>query len=95
MRQYDAVVDAFLRGIERAANPAQLAPVASVFVSRIGTAVDRELEKAGTPDALALRGRAAIANARLIYRRFREIGDSPVFAGFRSHRIRPQRLVGC
>lgn len=55
MRQYNAVVDAFLRGIERARNPVQLASVASVFVSRIDTAVDRELENIGTPDALALR----------------------------------------
>ena len=93
MRQYNAVVDAFLCGIERAANPAQLASVASVFVSRIDTAVDRELENIGTPDALALRGRAAIANARLIYRRYRETFDSPRFASLRARRIRPQRVL--
>ncbi|MCC6368604.1 MAG: transaldolase [Bryobacterales bacterium] len=93
MRQYEAVADAFLRGIERAANPAGLASVASVFVSRIDTAVDRELENIGTPDALALRGRAAIANARLIYRRFREICSSPRFAALHARRIRPQRVL--
>ena len=93
MRQYDAVVDGFLRGIERAANPTHIASVASVFVSRIDTAVDRELEKIGTPDALGLRGRAAIANARLIYRRYREIFDSARFAGLRARRIRPQRVL--
>ena len=93
MSQYEGVVDAFLHAIERAANPARLASVASVFVSRVDTAVDSELEKIGTPDALALRGRAAIANARLIYRRFREIFDSPRFAGLRGRHIRPQRVL--
>lgn len=93
MRQYNAVADAFLRGAARAANPASLASVASVFVSRIDTAVDRELEKIATPTALALRGKAAIANARLIYRRFREIVDSPAFAALRARHVRPQRVL--
>ena len=93
MRQYEAVADAFLRGIERLSSPARSASVASVFVSRIDTAVDRELEKIGTPEALALRGRAAIANARLIYRRFREIFDSPRFAGLRMRQVHAQRVL--
>lgn len=93
MRQYDAVVNAFLDGIGRAANPLQLASVASVFVSRVDTAVDRELEKIGTPAALALRGRAAIANARLIYRRFHETFTSSRFAALHDRGIRPQRVL--
>jgi transaldolase len=93
MRQYDAVAGAFLRGIERLSSPTRSASVASVFVSRIDTAVDRELEKIGTPEALALRGRAAIANARLIYRRFREIFDSPRFAGLRMRQVHAQRVL--
>jgi len=93
MRQYNAVVDAFFRGVERAPNPAGLASVASVFVSRLDTAVDHELENIGTPEALALQGKAAIANARLIYRRFREIFDSPRFTSLRARRIRPQRVL--
>ena len=93
MRQYEAVADAFLRGIERLSSPTRSASVASVFVSRIDTAVDRELEKIGTPEALALRGRAAIANARLIYRRFREIFDSPRFAGLRMRQVHAQRVL--
>lgn len=93
MRQYEAVAGAFLRGIERASSPARIASVASVFVSRIDTAVDRELEKIGTSEALGLRGRAAIANARLIYRRFREIFDSPRFAGLRARQVHAPRVL--
>ena len=93
MRQYEAVAGAFLRGIERLSSPARSASVASVFISRIDTAVDRELEKIGTPEALALRGRAAIANARLIYRRFREIFDSPRFASLRMRQVHAQRVL--
>jgi len=93
MRQYEAVVDAFLRGIERAANPVPFASVASVFVSRVDTAVDRELGNIGTADALALRGRAAIANARLIYRRFREIFSSARFTALHARGVRPQRVL--
>jgi transaldolase len=56
--------------------------VASFFVSRVDTEVDRRLEKIGTPEALALRGQAAIAQAKLAYRLFRER-----FAGARWQRL--------
>ena len=64
-------MDAYLDGLEQAAaNGHQLAGIASVasfFVSRVDTEIDKRLEAIGTEEALALRGKAAIANARLAY----------------------------
>jgi transaldolase len=71
--RYRQVMEAYLAGLE--ACPGDLAgvrSVASFFVSRVDTEIDRRLEEIGTPDALALRGRAAIAQARLAYQAFLE-----------------------
>lgn len=56
-------------------------------------AVDRALDKIGTPEASALRGTVAIANAKLIYARFRELFYSARFAGLRSRGVRVQRVL--
>ena len=88
---YEAVAQAYLRGIERHPNPHQVVSVASVFVSRLDTVADRLLEQIGSPDALALRGTVAIANARRIYRRFREIFYGKRFAGLARRGARVQR----
>jgi len=86
--RYRAVLNAFLAGLEQAkANGHDLAPIASVasfFVSRVDTAVDARLDALGTPQADALRGTAAIANARLAYGVFRR--SSAARAGRRSRR---------
>jgi transaldolase len=71
--QYEDVAEAYLRGLERSANPGKVTSVASFFVSRVDTAIDKALEEIGTAEALALRGKAGIANAKLAYRRFREL----------------------
>jgi transaldolase len=72
VQRYEAVLDAFMSGIEHrlaAGHPVDdLASVASFFVSRVDTEVDRRLAEIGSGDALALRGQAAVANARLAYR---------------------------
>jgi len=72
VQRYEAVLDAFMSGIEHrlaAGHPVDgLASVASFFVSRVDTEVDRRLAEIGSADALALRGQAAVANARLAYR---------------------------
>ncbi len=69
--RYADVIDAFMSGMEKAAaaghDLSKLASVASFFVSRVDTEVDSRLDKIGTPEAAALRGTAAIANARLAY----------------------------
>ncbi|MFQ5795439.1 MAG: bifunctional transaldolase/phosoglucose isomerase [Candidatus Bipolaricaulia bacterium] len=79
LAHYEAVAHAYIRGLERSTDPRRVASVASLFVSRIDTAADRALEEIGTPEALALRGKIAIANAKMTYQRFREIFyDKPV-----------------
>ena len=83
LTRYDEVMDAFLEGLERARQAghdlARIASVASFFVSRVDTEIDARLDKTGTAEAAALRGRAAIANARLAYQRYekRQHGLNP------------------
>ncbi|RHW25532.1 transaldolase [Nocardioides immobilis] len=75
--RYQAVMDAYLSGLEQAkANGVDLATirsVASFFVSRVDTEIDARLDKIGTEEALALRGKAAVANARIAYAAFEEV----------------------
>ena len=89
--QYEAVAEAYLRGMERTPDPRRVTSVASFFVSRVDTAVDKALEEIGTPQALALRGKAGIANATLVYHRFREIFFSPEFEKMRKRGVRIQK----
>jgi transaldolase len=92
-RQYEAVMRAFLSGIENAPDPTRTVSVASVFVSRIDTIVDSLLEQAGSPEALGLRGKIGIANAKLIYREFKSVFYSTRFAGLRLRRVPVQRVL--
>jgi transaldolase len=82
VERYRAVMGAYLDGLEAAkANGhdlGQIHSVASFFVSRVDSEVDGRLEKIGTDEAKALRGKAAVANARLAYAAFQE-----AFAGER------------
>jgi transaldolase len=71
LERYEAVIDSFMTGLEQASanghDLSGIASVASFFVSRVDTEVDKRLDKLGTPEAATLRGKAAIANARLAY----------------------------
>jgi len=91
LRHYEAVTHAYIRGLERCERPEKVASVASFFVSRVDTRVDKELEANGSTEALPLRGRTAIANAKLVYRRFREIFHGEVFAALQRRGARVQR----
>jgi transaldolase len=75
--RYDAVMDAYLSGLEQAKEAgldlSTIRSVASFFVSRVDTEVDKRLDKLGSEEAKALRGKAAIANARLAYERFEKV----------------------
>jgi transaldolase len=75
--RYDKVMDAYLTGLEQAkANGIDLSTirsVASFFVSRVDTEIDKRLEKLGSDEAKALRGKAGIANARLAYERYEKV----------------------
>ena len=93
LAHYDAVVQAFLQGAARCPEPTRLASVASVFVSRVDARVDGILDTIGTPDALALRGTIAIANARIIHRRFRDLFYGEAFASLRRRGVQVQRLL--
>ncbi len=68
-----------------------IASVASFFVSRVDTEVDARLDKIGTAEAAALRGRAAIANARLAYQHYERMLSSPRWAALAAAGARPQR----
>lgn len=89
--QCEEVAEAYLRGVERATDRIRVSSVASFFVSRVDTAIDRALEEIGTAEALRLRGKAGIANAKLAYRRFREIFAGDRFRKLRSRGARPQK----
>src|SRR3954447_16212664 len=82
IQRYRKVMEAYLSGLEQARqNGVELASirsVASFFVSRVDTEVDKRLDKIGTDEAKAVRGKAGIANARLAYEAFES-----VFAGDR------------
>ena len=86
LSRYEQVIEAYLHGLETLAGRggvlAAVRSVASFFVSRVDTHVDHRLEQIGGADALALRGRAGIAQARLAYQMFRER-----FAGPRWERL--------
>jgi transaldolase len=77
IERYREVMDAYQAGLEQrlaADEPlAGVESVASFFVSRVDTDVDKRLERIGTDEALALRGKAAVANARLAYAAFEEV----------------------
>ena len=76
LERYGRVIDAYLEGLEKAAaaghDLSKIRSVASFFVSRVDTEVDQRLDKLGTPEAEALRGKAAVANARLAYELFEQ-----------------------
>ena len=80
LRRYEEVANAYIRGIERllssGGDPSRVASVASFFVSRVDTEADKRLDEVGTEDALAMRGRLAIANAKLAYQRYRDLFSS-------------------
>lgn len=76
LARYAEVIEAYLSGLEtfagRGGDLSTVHSVASFFVSRVDTEVDRRLEAIGTEEALGLRGRAAVAQAKLAYRLFEE-----------------------
>ncbi|MEU0040580.1 MULTISPECIES: transaldolase [unclassified Streptomyces] len=77
LERYRAVMDAYLAGLEKAraagVDLATVHSVASFFVSRVDSEIDKRLAKVGTDEALALKGRAALANARLAYEAYEDV----------------------
>ena len=102
MEHYLQVAEAYLQGIETLAASGRTAPVASVasfFVSRVDTVVDKLLQEmesraGGAKEkerCRALQGRAAVANARLVYRKFGEIFGESRFLDLKRQGFRVQR----
>jgi len=93
--RYRGVLDAYQEGLERARTAghdlARIDSVASFFVSRVDTAVDKRLDAIGTGEATALRGTIAIANARLAYRIFAETTATDRWQDLAAAGARPQR----
>lgn len=95
LQRYREVMEAFLEGLEQARvagrDLSTIASVASFFVSRVDTEVDKRLDAIGTEEALALRGKAAVANARLAYRDFDEVFATARWEVLRDAGARVQR----
>ncbi|MFM7252560.1 MAG: transaldolase [Ilumatobacteraceae bacterium] len=94
--RYQRVMDAYIRGLERYAESAdadlaRVASVASFFISRVDTEVDRRLDALGTPAALALRGTAAVSQARLAYQAFVQSFSGPRWDALARRGARVQR----
>jgi transaldolase len=89
------VIKAFLTGLEGARSAgrdlSRIASVASFFVSRVDTEVDRRLDKIGAARAAALRGKAALANARLAYQRYEWAVSAERWRSLDRAGARPQR----
>jgi transaldolase len=88
-----AYIAGLRRRLERGEDISRAASVASFFVSRVDTKVDKYLEEIGSEEALAARGRAAIANAKLAYEAFGEIFGGDEFADLRAAGARVQRCL--
>jgi transaldolase len=95
LQRYDEVMDAFLDGMEQAkANGhdiTTMGSVASFFVSRNDTETDKRLDKLGSEEAKALRGSAAIANARLAYQQYEKVFGSDRWKALAAEGAKPQR----
>jgi len=93
--RHKAVIDAYLAGLEKARtagiNLAGIHSVASFFVSRVDTEVDARLMKIGIPEALELKSKAGIANARLAYQLFENEFNTPRAVSLLASGANPQR----
>ncbi|UCG51169.1 MAG: bifunctional transaldolase/phosoglucose isomerase [Candidatus Latescibacterota bacterium] len=91
LKHYEAIAQAYIRGLKRCEQPGDVASVASFFVSRVDTAVDKALEAVGKQEALELRGKIAVANSKLTYQRFKEIFSGEEFKKLAAKGARVQR----
>ncbi|HFE67288.1 MAG TPA: transaldolase [Chloroflexi bacterium] len=97
MAHYEAVAGAYIEGLAQwvagGGDPQQVASVASFFVSRVDTAVDRQLNALDNPAAQTLLGKVAVANSKVVYQRFKEIFHGETFAALQAAGSRRQRLL--
>jgi transaldolase len=97
LQMHQESMEAYLRGLERfveaGGDPARVRSVASFFVSRVDTEADKRLEAIGTGEALALRGKLAIANAKLAYENYLEAFSGPRWEALEAKGALPQRCL--
>ena len=97
LSQYEHVTEAYISGMEKRLADTydikHIASVASFFVSRVDTKVDKLLDKLGTPQAKALKGRIGIANAKMAYQRFKEIFHSERWSHLAERGAHIQRVL--
>src|SRR6478609_2928238 len=92
VRRYEEVIDAYLSGLEAHDGPLDsIVSVASFFVSRVDTEVDKRLDAIGTPEALALKGKGAVANAQVAYELFLEKFSGPRWEALAARGAKVQR----
>ena len=95
--RYREIAEAYVKGLERrlaaGKDISRVASVASFFVSRVDTAIDAVLEKRTEPEAKALLGKAAIANAKMAYQYYKALFSSPRFAALAAKGAKTQRLL--
>ncbi len=95
--RYAAVAEAYIRGLERlveaGGDPSIVTSVASFFVSRVDTEADKRLEAIGSEEALALRGKLAVANAKLAYRLYGELFSGSRWDALAAEGASPQRCL--
>ncbi|GGT79216.1 transaldolase [Actinomadura citrea] len=95
LERYGKVIDAFFAGLEKARENghdlSKIASVASFFVSRVDTEIDKRLDKIGSDEAKALRSKAGLANARLAYALYEEKSGTDRWKALKDAGARPQR----
>ena len=95
--QYERVAEAYLSGLEKRLAKGyridHIASVASFFVSRVDTKVDKLLDKIQTPEATSLKGKIGLANAKMAYQRFKEVFSSPRWSHLKDKGARIQRVL--
>jgi transaldolase len=97
LAQYDAIAEAYLAAMEKRAENAynlrQIASVASIFVSRLDTKVDKMLDAFITPKAESLKGKVGIANAKIVYQHFKQYFQSERWGRMEEKGARVQRVL--
>ena len=92
LERYREVMEAYLSGLEqRDGDLSTVSSVASFFISRVDSEADKRLDALGSPDALALKGKVAVANAQLAYEAFLETFSGPRWEALVARGARPQR----
>jgi transaldolase len=97
LQMHKKAMEAYVRGLERfvegGGDPAKVRSVASFFVSRVDTEADKRLEAIGSDDGLALRGKLAIANARIAYQHYKDVFSGGRWEALEAKGALPQRCL--